>query len=83
MIPPGDATNINGEPIDVLANIRAKREIFSVLMPGLMNLTDEVRESLLLGGELGDNEREFLDEAQKNMRQIAGIFRIDLDAEEE
>ena len=80
MIPGGNETNINGEPIDVLANLRFKKELAAEAVPFILQQIADLRESLLVSGEPANPA---LDEWENKFRAIAQVFGVDPEPDEE
>lgn len=69
-----DAVNEAGEPIDVLANLKAKKELAKAVVPGMMDLIEDLQERMLLIGEKDDEK---IEEMKEQMRAIAEAYGID------
>jgi hypothetical protein len=80
MIPGGNETNINGDPVDVLVTLRFKKELAAAAVPFMLQMIADVRESLLVSGEPANPA---LDEWEQKFRAIAQVFGVDPEPDEE
>jgi hypothetical protein len=79
MIPDGNETNMNGDPIDVLAYLRFKKELAAEVVPFMLQKIADLREELLLSGQ---SESPALDDCEGRFRAVARVFGVDPEPEE-
>ena len=69
-----DAVNGDGEPIDVIANLRSKKELAATIVPGMIMILEDLEEQMLLKGEKDDGT---IEDMKDKMREIASAYGVD------